>query len=484
MATTPMMLGDPVKPKLFINTGCLMDIPSGSFVVGLKGETIINGGLSHAEGILGGGNNFKSTLLYHRMLEAMDMVFEDYDTLASQYDTEINTSYDRIEHLASHYDHLPSPLTYGDKPALMVTDKATIHANKWAENLMNYAEAKIKNKDDDITFDAFIDPITRKPLVLKLPTFASIDSFTEFESEGGANMLSGDMDNSDTNTHFMRQGLFKTKFLSQLPRLTTGANIYMCMVAHIGEKINMATGPAMYNQPPKELQHLKQGIKPKGTTGKFYYLTTSCWMAHTASILKNQATKLSEYPIDTNDINSEDLNTVKLTQLRSKSGMSGYTIEVVVSQNDGVIPELTDFHFIKESGRYGIVGSNIHYSLILCPEISISRGTVRRKMDDNPRLRRAARLTADLLQLWIFHQRLEKEGLLCKPDELYEDIKKLGYDWNVLLDTRSHWKIKQYAPGVPYLSILDLLKMRKGLYHPYFLDDNKQMKKEYIKEVK
>jgi hypothetical protein len=482
MAVTPMILGESVKPKLYLNVGCLQDIPAGSFMIGVKGETIINGGFTHCEGMLGGGNLFKSTIMYYRMLKAMDVIFEDVPTQASQYDTEINIQYDRIEHLASRFKHLPKPITYGDNRAIHITDKATIHANKWGESLMNYAEAKIKNKDDDIVYDGFIDPVTRKPLVLKLPTFSSIDSFTEFEAESGAEMLSGDLDSSDTNTHFMKQGLFKTKFLSQLPRLTTGANIYTWMVAHIGEKINMASGPAMYNQPPKELQHLKQGIKPKGTTGKFYYLTTSCWYAHGGSILKNQSTKLSEYPIDSNDINAEDLNTIKLTQLRSKTGPSGYTIEVVVSQSDGVLPDLTNFHFIKEAGRYGIAGSNIHFNLILRPEVLLQRTTVRRKLEEDELLARACELTANLLQLNIFHQQLAKEGLLCTPQELYDDIKKLGYDWNVLLNTRGYWKIKQYAKGKPFLSIVDLLKMRKGTYKPYFLDDNKKPLKEYYNE--
>lgn len=125
-----------------------------------------------------------------------------------------------------------------------------------------------------------MDPITKKELVIKVPTFIQIDSFTEFEAESGTEMLSKDLDSSDTNTHFMKQGLFKTKFLSQIPRITNSANIYMSLVSHIGEKINMASGPAMYNQPPKDLQHLKNGVKLKGVTGKFFYLTTSCWFAY------------------------------------------------------------------------------------------------------------------------------------------------------------------------------------------------------------
>ena len=63
---------------------------------------------------------------------------------------------------------------------------------------------------------------------------------------------------------------------------------------------------------------------------------------------------------------------------------------------------------------------------------------------------------------------------MCSPKELYEDIKKLGYDWNVLLNTRGYWTIDQYTNPVPYLSTVDLLRMRKGLYEPYWLKKDKK----------
>ena len=63
---------------------------------------------------------------------------------------------------------------------------------------------------------------------------------------------------------------------------------------------------------------------------------------------------------------------------------------------------------------------------------------------------------------------------MCTPAELYEDIKKLGYDWNTLLDTRGYWTFNQYSHPVPYLNTVDLLKMRKGLYKPYWLNDDKK----------
>ena len=88
-------------------------------------------------------------------------------------------------------------------------------------------------------------------------------------------------------------------------------------------------------------------------------------------------------------------------------------------------------------------------------------------------------ITAELLQCKNFYPWVHTEELMCTPKELYEDIKKLGYDWNVLLETRGYYTANQYSNKVPFLSVIDLLKMRKGLYHPYFLKDDKTLKAEY-----
>ena len=59
-----------------------------------------------------------------------------------------------------------------------------------------------------------------------------------------------------------------------------------------------------------------------------------------------------------------------------------------------------------------------------------------------------------------------------REKELDEDIKKLGYDWNVLLETRGYWTPNQYEHPIPFLSTVDLLKMRVGKYTPYWLKSN------------
>jgi hypothetical protein len=59
----------------------------------------------------------------------------------------------------------------------------------------------------------------------------------------------------------------------------------------------------------------------------------------------------------------------------------------------------------------------------------------------------------------------------CTPAQLYTDIINLGYSWDTLLNTRQHWVfVKDDNDNLPFLSTLDLLKMRVGEYKPYWLN--------------
>lgn len=460
-----------VLPKPYINVGSLLDIPSGSLLKGRKGETFINGGLGPITAIVGAGNNFKSTILHYMLLCAASRVKEATDTALTTYDTEMNMNLDRLELLANNFDNLRGNIITGDEPIWSITDKQ-IPGNEWALYINKYVDEKVADKKLLIDFQPFENPYDKKVLKLHIPTFVEIDSLSELEAKSSMEMLSKDLDSSETNTFAMKQGLFKSKFLSTVPVMATESMTYFLCTAQLGEKTDLKAGPAMFKAPTKELQFLSHGEHIKGVSPKFFFLTHVAMYANSARLLINDNTKLAEYPLE-GEAQKTDLNIVKLTQLRCKNGPSGYTVSIIVSQTEGVLPSLTEFHYIKENGRYGISGSNTNYALDLYPDVSLSRTTIRNKLNNDARLRRAVNITAELHQLGIFQPQLKREGLMCSPKELYEDIKKLGYDWNTLLDTRGYWTINQYSNPVPFLSSVDLLRMRKGLYTPYFLKNKK-----------
>lgn len=460
------------KPKILVNIGCLMDIPLSALITGNKGETIINGGLNYATGVVGAGNTFKSTILHYMALSAANRISASKKAYISTYDTEVNISLDRLNDMAAPFEYIDDDPTTSETEQWTITDKANMAGDEWATEMKQYTVEKSKNKKEIITYECFTDPYTKQPLKTLLPSFIEIDSLTEFESETTQEMIDKSAkDDSSTNMLYMRQGMFKTKFLASIPRLAVPSGTYFLMTAHIGDEYDMASGPAKYNVPTKKLQHLKSGDKIKGVSGKFFFLMTSAWNAVSSRVLKNQTTKLAEYPRNRDEANETDLNIVSLKQLRSKTGSSGYIIDVIVSQDEGVLPTLSEFHYIKTRGKFGIEGSDRSYNIVFMPDVKLSRTTVRGKIDGNYKLRRAINISAELHQLKTYHNRyLKAYGIDCSPEELYKDLKEQGYDWSVLLDTRGWHTPNNYSKDLkPYLSTIDLLKLRKGIYKPYWM---------------
>lgn len=475
MSVTKFKIDRPTRSKVLLNVGTLMDIPTAILLTGARGETIINGGCGNIVAVVGPGNSFKSTIANHIMLAAANKVAASTDTSLMTYDSEVNISPERLNQVANRYEYLHNDPVFGDHehedPQWIITDKAEYAADEWFVILKDTLREKENNKADIAEFKTFRDPITKGVLKMKTPTFVSIDSLSEFESSKTMELMENSKaDDSSSNMLFMQQGLFKTKVLAELPRMSSASNTYFVLTAHVGEKKDMRTGPAAYGAMPKDLQHMKADEKLKGVSSKFSFLTSSLWQATSVSLLKNPTTKLAEYPLDKDESLDTDLNIVNLKQLRSKTGTSGYILPIIVSQTYGVQPELTEFNYIKTNDRYGIDGNNTSYSLTLYPECKIGRTTVRTKINNDPKLRRALNITSELLQLHKFHHYLGEQGLLCTPAELYEDIKKLGYDWdNDILTTRGWYTLDNYNEKLPnYLSIVDLLKIRKGLYTPYW----------------
>jgi len=471
-----LVIGNTTKPKPLINIGALFDIPTGIYQKGAKNESILNGGLSTVTGIVGLGNNFKSTIAHYMMLKAADRIECSVPDVVSMhtYDTENNMNFnlDRYNNLGNHITKcLPDNLI--ENGIWTIITKADMPAEIWLKEVL-YKTKTYKEKDmKKMKYNCFYDKQTKKPLEELPPSFIEIDSLTEFEPSTTEDMLESNSIDK-TNMMYMQQGAFRARVLKDLPRIANTANIYFILTAHLGDKKDLTQGP--FSKPTKDLQYMKQNEKIKGTTDKFLFLTTHLWKAHSSTALKNQNTGLPEYPYYEDDL-EVDLALVKLTQFRSKTGPSGYTLELIISQNEGVIPELTEFHYIK-TNKFGIGGNPRSYWIELYPDVKLQRTTVRKKLKEDYKLSRAVNITAELLQLRKFKP--SYGSYLCTPQELYEDLKKLGYDWNILLNTRGWWTPDNYNPKLkPYLSTMDLLRMRKQEYIPFWMNEDKTVKKEY-----
>lgn len=457
-----------IKPH--INVGALYDIPTGEYTFGQYGESILNGGVGTLTGVVGIGNNFKSTIMRYLQLTAASR-FEF--TKIHSYDTEMNIQRPRLLRLAVRAggSKFKSIFTSG---TWKITDRTIYFANTWYERYKEFMGTKESLKKKFIRNTPFLGPDGVSFIQWLMPTFADIDSFTEFETEDvGKIQDENELGESGGNTMHMRQGLGKIRFLSDVLKRATSCGTSVFLTAHIGKEIPMDVRAA----PVKKLQFLKNGDKVKGVTDKFFFLTGLAIQCQNAAPLSNRDTKAAEYPLDSLDNDNAgdtDLNIVTTIILRNKSGPTGHVIPLLVSQRDGVLPTLSEFHYCKTDDRFGMESNTQNFAMHIYPDVKLSRKTVRQKINEDKRLRTAIRTTADLCQM-KHYWRFENPEDLVTPKKLREDLVALGYDWDVLLDTRSWWTFNNTDPNLkPFLTTMDLLRMRKGLYHPYWLAQDKK----------
>jgi hypothetical protein len=308
-----------------------------------------------------------------------------------------------------------------------------------------------------------------------LPSISAIDSVSQWTSSGVEEQHDKHMVGaSGNNTEAMKSGAAKSQMLMQMPALMGSTGGYVLMMAHIGDEIVMD----QYAPSTKKLQQMRGNQKFKNVPEKFTFLTNNCWECMAAPPLRNKSTKGPEYPLKgVEDVEGDtDLVMVSVKNLRNKSGPTGMPFEIIVSQREGVLGPLTEFHLIKEMARFGLGGNDKSYYLELLPDVNLSRTTIRSKLNESAVLRRAMNITSELCQIGMYRMDIGDTPLVSAK-ELYEGLKAKGYDWSVLLNTRGYWMYEEDVTPqtLPFLSTLDLLRMHSGEYHPYWHEPVKQL---------
>lgn len=458
-----------IRPSF--NVGCLFDVPTGQYFLGSHGESILNGGLPPVQSVAGPGNSFKSAIVGFFNLTVAERI-KPFNIL--YYDTENSFTYVRVANLSKRLEKL-SALDLADDTVptherkVVITSAVELLGDEFFEALKGYAKELSKSKSKTTYTSPFLNSRNEHITMLK-PMGIVIDSLSEFKvsAQEAAIVDKHSIGSSGQNILYMRQGIAKKQLITQLPNLCAKSGFNVSMVAHVGDEFELDG----YAPKKHKLTHAKKGSKVTGATKAFEFLNNSLYEIFSSTLLNNKERNTGvRYPVLEKDLAEDcvDLMLVNLKITRNKSGLSGVNIDLVISQREGVLPHLSQFHFIKTSNNYGISGNNTWYSLDLLPDIKLSRTTVRGKIDEDPELRRALEITSELAQMQFYWNDLE-EGLMCTPEELYVDLKKLGHDWSTLLNTRGYWVYKEdEADELPFLSTMDLLRMRKGLYKPYWM---------------
>lgn len=461
-------------PKL--NVG-IIDVITGREQTGVKGESIINGGLNNHIAWTGIANASKTLNLLHFHL----MGFLRYITSVDGhiYDSENTLEYMRIIDFIKEicrtsdidFETVVKPLLIKKMPLI---PKSKLSGTEWEKLIKAMRDVREKYKKKDKIETPFIDHMGDR-IAMNPPHLSVMDSWSEFAQDAAeAAQDKAVAGHKDRNMEFITDNRGKFQLMKELQNLLPQADIYMSSSVHLADNIQLDPKA----EKKMKLEVLGRDNKLRGVPTNFYaYPWTIFFIYSSKSLLDND--RLPLYPeeaIDKNMKRDGELTILDVFTCRSKVGQTKINFPLIISQSKGVMPALSQFHYIKDyCDRFGITGNGTdtntqNYHLDLCPDIALSRTNVRRQIEASPELRLALEHTAYLYQIGRYWKNFD-QSLLCTPKELYEDIKKLGYDWDELLKCRNYWLPDQYTNPVHYLSIIDLLKMRAGIYKPYWMKD-------------
>lgn len=455
--------------RICCNVGSMFDLPNATLLKGKWGNTFLNGGLWNSTAIVGPNNSYKSTISKHLLLSLMANY--GYST-AITMDTEISgTGPARYNELARRFDGLKEyDYTTGDR-WLYVTNAERYGDQFWSD-VKEYLHSKVskENKKANTFTTPFVDSAGNYFKAV-IPTMVEIDSLSQLNSKNVEERMDGlDAGDSKRNMEDMASAKAKSKIIRDVPVVTALSNSFFVTTAHVGEKKDL--DPYSPSMPKFSLQKGNRTVKYVPET--FLFNMNNVYEINTARPLQNATTKGAEFPrVPGEEFQGDkDLWELTLTILRGKGGSTGLVFPLLCSQTEGLLPSLSDFYFLKQN-KFGFGGNDRNYYIELYPECSLSRTTVRSKIDSDPRLRRALRLQADLLLIELTHKTNVDfpAERICDPKTLYEDIKAKGYDWNELLDTINEWRFRDEKQDKPTLTIYDLLNIRAGEYTPYWHQD-------------
>lgn len=471
-----------VRPRPQIGLG--LDIIHGEMARGMKGDIIINGGMPNLAGGTGIGNVGKTALA----LAMWAIISHRYPQSSSRiFDAELTLALARIQNEwlrqgKPYGATLDDWMDFECNPDRFVFEDRTVRSCT-DHHLSIRAAVKGRMADKKQLVETPFRDRDGTPMKYFYPHFELNDSFSAYTPDQvELTRDKNDAGDSGRNMEAMSNARIKTQMLSELLVDTAKGGVYYYMTAHLGEQ--HALDP--YKPPKEKLSALKAGLKMKDVPEKTTFYPGIFWWGYSAKALLDANGK-PFFPDPENDFQNEkksvDLQEVLLIPLRNKSGPTGEFKSLIMSQTRGIIDSLTEIWNCMQHGRFGIMGKDnnpnnlIHFHMELYPECSLTRQKVEQKAAEDKRLHNAITLTSNMLDVFKFWSFIPNHWK-CTPAELYKDLKDKGYNWDELLDCRLYWTYDHYTNPVHGISIIDLLRMRVGEYHPWWMEDLPNVKTE------
>lgn len=424
-----------------------------------------NGGLPSFTGLAGAPNTFKTQLALYFCACVMARYTH---SRFWPHDAENTLTMQRILSAITWFAELAG-VDLEECGRLNFSDANTYQGEEWFDALKSLSDA-IRKKTDEFLTTPFWDFRSETYHKMAPPLLSLLDSLSGFTTSVLEKQYDEhDIGDSKLNAIALNTARIKSQMLEQMINITGPASIFSIMTVHIGEAYNLKPNQPMF----KRLKHLAGDLKIKKASENFAFYTGITWQTVDWRKMLD-GDRLPEFPRskDDNLKDDTDLLEVPVKSLRNKYGPSGIQFSMVISQSEGVKIGLTNYLFLKsfrkpdaDSVYYGIGGNDSNYYLHLLPDVKLTRRSLRSKIDESHELYTAFEFTQQMAYMQYMWHNLE-HGWLCTPKELYEDINNKGYDWSILLNSRDYWIFQEESHPLPELTIVDLLNMRKGRYHP------------------
>lgn len=452
----------------------LIDCITGTLVKGLRGEYILVGGFNAHMGLTG-INNGNKTLILISLLAKMFQRLKHLGIDLQHLDTENTTEMTRFIQIFRGI-MLDEGFTHDEIEELIpelasvfhLRNTADISANAWYDELDELGHARLKAKND--MFECPWRGLNGEVLNKFLPHFAGIDSFSGLEPDVVTEkfMDANTAGSSDNNTMYLKDNMAKSQMLSRWVNTNPRHGVYMISTAHLGQNTSLdARSP-----PEKKNAFMKQNHKLLRVPASYYYYTSTLFFVNSNTPLLN-GDRVPQYPVDTDDKEKGDTKDMllEILVLRNKFGPSGVFFNLVATQNKGINWSLSEFHNIR-TRRFGFTGNDQNYVLDLLPDVKLSRTTVRTKLIENPKLRRAVEITTEIYMMQRYMYDSIPKKYRGDMSEVVEGLKSWGWDLDMILNTRGYWTPDNYDHPIPHLSGYDILRMSKGEYVPYWCTED------------
>lgn len=458
------------------NVGSLLDIPAGRYHKGIHGDNILSGSHSNFIGVGGRGNTFKTTLL----LSLMIRILSRYEgTTLSVYDTEITFDWNRLFDIASTYPNLDY-MDLVDTQRMLVTS-ADIHSgNEWWSIIRARSDERAASFKRSSVETPFID--MRGDFIRALPLEQHLlDSLSQFSTDAIEDIYdSSEVDAGEATTDALRSGGIKTRLIMQVPRVTAAGNMCIAATAHVGNEFKLGK----YDPSTQQLAAMPKSLKFKNVPEKFTFLTHNTWYIRSAVPCQHDTTKASMYPLDGQNSLAGDVDLMELTitNVRNKSGPTNHTFTLLVSQDFGLMPGLSEYNYLhKRKDKFGLAGpegQQKSYRLELYDAPLLARTKLRQMIADDYKLQRALEITSEMCQIYDYWKDFPAI-LIMTPKELRDRLIARGYDMDLLLNTRGYWTYDHYNPKhIPPLTTQDILEAAMGIYVPWWYPNKESIKKD------